>query len=601
MAYDNTEAEIQNPNTVFRQPSEAAPAKTTTVVAPEQKQAIAVPQVSGTRAPVSQDQLSSGDGFNPPAGSRGPPQGAVTVQSEPTPHNAKPPIDPRPLAHLEKHRPEDYAEVMQISEQLGISPERFAAHWHAESRLAPNAPRGQDGEVGPMQVMPSTAAKFIQQSGGRLDLFNPHDNKLIAGMVMRELDGTYGKDSFISAARYNGGARGGEGAQKAAAYARRYIMPTAPESAELDLHNHKEHSMDPAGLVRAGVQGGPEGFFRYAASTASSGLPTSDVWRQAEATLVGAMIAKGDMAGAQHARDFVMQMSHQGTNMNLMAAHQALQAGNGKATADLLAKAHAFFPDGTIGRFRTDGKNVWAETTDENNPGMKVGPSFQVTPDKIAGMLNQTTDPHQYLKTLTETQKAASEARLREQHGDYYASAGQRATERSAATIGAAQIHANATTEAARIRAGAQANKPDHALDRATTKAADTAYGDIVNPANEGLTLDQKGRMSELHKAVMMGGATSTQAERVARGLSDGTLQLLKGQDGNYGVVSKDNPRAPIAYLPPGAVEKLLPPQQAQASPVGAGATSALGAQQQTSNLAGTVPVQQSSALPMRG
>lgn len=627
MAYDNTETEIQHPNTVFRQP------ETTTVVAPEQKQALATggvtegqlraqydaavkryPQTEGKyesgfynseqgagkrpqgesweryRARAADILTPQGGDFSAPAGSRGQSQGAMTVQSEPTPHTAKPPIDPRPWAWVQKNNPQIHEWIENASNTTGVSPERIAAHMYEESRFNPKIGRGGDGEIGPMQMLPSTAAGYT--ANGRLDPFQPQDNVLMGALYMRDLDNKYGKDSFTSVARYNGSG------PKAVAYARR-VMPTAPESAELQLHN-KEGSMDPAGLVRAGVQGGPDGFFRYAVSTAPSGLPMSDVWRQAEASLVGAMIAKGDMAGAQHARDFVLQMSHQGTNMNLMAAHQALQAGNGKAAADLLAKAHAFFPDGTIGRFRTDGKNVWAETTDENNPGTKVGPSFQVTPDKIAGMLNQTTDPQQYLKTLTEMQKAASQARLAEQHGDYYAGAAQRSADKNATSILTTRERTDATRYAADKRLEAAALKqggPDKTLSRQVDKETEEKFA----ATRSDLPPEQNSRAGGIYHAVRMGGATPPEAEAVAKGLTDGSLLGARLPDGRWGIVNKDKPGQVIQYLPPGSLDKFAPPQQPQPSPVGAGATSALGAQQTTSNLAGTVPVQQSSAMPMRG
>ena len=38
------------------------------------------------------------------------------------------------------------------------------------------------------------------------------------------------------------------------------------------------------------------------------------------------------------------------------------------------------FPDGTIGRFRTNRKQVYAERLDEHDPSQPIGESFKVTP-----------------------------------------------------------------------------------------------------------------------------------------------------------------------------------------------------------------------------
>lgn len=601
MAYDTTQDEVNNPNTNFVQPQ-----ATTSPIAPDQRQAVtselprpALPSAdgAGTYSPEQIAQIKQGD-FAHPAGASGQPQQALaTAQSEPTPQIQKPPIDPRPYALASQKSPQVQEWIDRAAQATGVSPDRIAAHMWAESRMNPNAPRGADGEIGPMQMLPSTAANYTAH--GRLDPFNPEDNVLMSALYMRDLDNKYGKDSFASVAHYNGSG------PAAATYARG-IMPTAPQSAELDLHA-KPGSMTPQGLVQAGSQGGPDAFFRYAVQTAPAGMPTSDVWRQAEATLVGAMIERGDIAGAQHARDFVLQMSHAGANQNLMGAQQMLAAGNGTAAAQLLAKAHTFFPDGTIGRFRTDGKNVWAETVDENNPSMKLGPSFQVTPDAIAGMLNQTTDPQKYLQTLTAQQKAAAEARLALLHGDYYATGNQRAAMREEGQLGAAAIRGQSLENAATIRANAAAGKPNNALNNAATKYADTALSDITNPANEGLELGEKAKIAGVIQEMMKNGATGLEAEHVGRGLHDKTLALLRGADGNYGVVSKDSPNKPLYILPKEVGDKLTGQQTPQGSPIGAGAGSPAAMMMGGSNLAGAggtpqaaLPVQQSSAVPSR-
>src|SRR4051812_35960942 len=125
MAYDNTDAEIQNPNTTFRQPPpDPAPVKTTTVVAPEQRQALAPALPSsdgaGTYSPEQIARMKQGGDFPAPSGSRGPSQGAVTVQSEPTPQVAKPPIDPRPWAWVQKKSPQIHEWIDNAANATGV-------------------------------------------------------------------------------------------------------------------------------------------------------------------------------------------------------------------------------------------------------------------------------------------------------------------------------------------------------------------------------------------------------------------------------------------------------------------------------------------------
>lgn len=597
MPYDPTQDAAANPNTTFIQPPADTPATTQTAPAAQPQQqpqeaipvqapatseegSTPVPKVAdntGAPAPsgaASQQQPQEPAPFPPPVGASGQPQQALqTAQSAPTPQTMKPLIDPRPWALMQQKEPEIADYVRNASEITGVSPEKIAGHMWQESHFNLNAPRGADGEIGPMQILPSTAAKYT--AGGRLDPFNPHDNIIMAATYMRDLDNRFGKDSFASVAHYNGSG------PKAVAYARR-MMPGAPDSAEMTMHA-KPGTMTPTGLVKAGVSGGPDGFFQYAVQNAPAGTAPSDVWRQAEATLVQAFIERGDIAGAQHARDFVLQQSHVGSNMWLMQAYNQLANGDGVGAAKSMAKAHAFFPDDTIGRFRTDGRNVWADRIDEGT-GQRLGPSVQITPDSIKGLLNQTTDPAKFVQTLNENQKAAAQARMEELHGDYYGGLNQTrqniADTNAAARLGAAQIRAN--------RQGAMT--PEQ-----INKDVEERYGELAAPD---MSPTERAMKAETHAEMLREGMTGTQAQSVMKGLSDKTLGLLRLQDGNYGVVDLKGGK-PVAYLPSAIGDKLAPPQQPpQRSPIGSGAGTpyAMGAGI-NSNLTGTVMPQQ-QAIP---
>jgi hypothetical protein len=569
MSYDTTGDQINNPNTTFVEP-----------------------KASATTAPAAAPSPSSD--FGPPAGAGASSSGgAVTASSEAPPSYKKPNIDPRPYAYFAKNNPQFKAAIDDAAELTGVNPLRLAAHKWAESRGNLQSARGADGEIGIMQIMPSTAREI--DPTGKLDPNNPHDALIMAGMYINKLDGKFGQDSFKSIARYNGSG------PHAIDYARRL---TGLGGKDFDPSHYgytadSDSAMNTKGLVAAGSRG-PDQFLNYAVQTAPPGMPMSDVWRTAEANLVEAFMRKGDIAGAQHARDFVLQLSHAGANQYLMAADKAMQMGDGVSAAQYLAKSHAFFPDDTIGRFRTNGKDIYAERIDEHDPTRRLGPSIQVTPESIRALLNQTTDPQQYLKTVRENQAAAADARLKEAHGAYYGSLpatrigiaamnNQRALDvadkNAASRENAANIAAGSRERAATIRAGGSGQKGALTQNQ-VNKDVEDRYGDLAQPD---LAPAERAQMSELHAGLTRGGLTGTSAQAVVKGLGDKSLKLMRGADGSYAAVDKEG--KPVALIPKEYGDKFAPPQQSATggTPVGAGAATpyAVGAGVQQ-NLAGT-------------
>lgn len=588
-------------------PIAAPPAPSTAPYVPQEPGKAYAPwadQAEGRQSQV----IGDGQPYIPVMGAKGTPPAAVaTTQSEPTPQVDKPPLDPRPYAWVAENDPALKEVIDKASELTGVSPERIAWHGFTESKLNPNAPRGKAGEIGMMQILPSTAAGV--SLNGKLDPHDTADNVMMSALLMKDLDGRWGKDSLLSVAHYNGSG------PRAIAYGKS-AFPTGQFNDDTLAKMAQGGSMTPRGLVEAGVQGGPDAFARYMTETAPAGMPMTDQWRHAEDLLSKAFLQKGDIEGAQHARDYVLQMSHTGTNQYLMAAHQALSNGQGQAAAQYLAKAHAFFPDGTVGRFHTDGKNVYADQLDENDPTRKAGPSSLVTPQAIESLLNQTTDPAKFVKTLHEQQAANADARLKQLHGDYYRDYQQTRKDVNASTVAGRQsvadTHAAATVDAARIRAGIDHNT---ALSRQVDKETTETYSPDLNATNKGLSPAALANMADVHKdARTFGQSTPMQAERISRGLSDNTLRLLRGADGNYGVVDPTSKNSqPIGYLSKAMGDRLLggaaaQPQAIPASPVGAGAATPFAAGSGVnSNLTGTVtpqpqqrvPVAQSSAMPV--
>lgn len=585
----------------------------------------------------SQGKASPAEPNQPATASQGVPTGGVTkvAQSEATPtandqgqaNTGRPVVDPRPLAWLEKNDPQRFQEVQQNAKEAGINPARLAAHWYNESGFQYN-PENKPGDGhGPLQVLPSTAKDFNDH--GNLNVDDPHDNIKIASSLIRDLDNKYGRDSVSSVAAYQGGqgsandiANNPDAAMRNHPQTMAYAQKMFPGYDINGGHFNSGNTVDPKAAVQAGTAGGPDGFLKYIVN-ASGGAPMTDAWQGAEGSLVKAFLMKGDIAGAQHARDFVLQMSHQGSNMHLMAAHQAMMNGDSVSAAQHLAAAHAFFPDGTMGQFGIDKSgNLWGARMDEHDPTKMMGQPFRVTPDGISAMLNQTQDPNQYLKMMMEERTNSANVRHLDKMGEYYGdllkSRETIAANKNETSTTNANIRADATVTAAETRAqGRQGMGPQSALYTQANKESTALYGPDAMPS-----VDAQGRaaLSETYVGARSMGSTAQGAEYIAGGLKDGTLRLLRGQTGEAGVADAKTGRV-VGYLPQSTVDRVFgtapaaQPQQGvpvghpgagtgpNTSPVGAGANSGYAqGSGVTQNLSGTVqpqqPIQQSSAVP---
>lgn len=600
------------------------------------------PQSSASPAP---QQVASNAAGPWPRGPQGASGGGAVATSEPAPMTPKLQLGPERYIALKERNPH-LGDLIDIAAQkVGVPPVDLANIAYVENRFktGAGAATSEAGAIGPMQVMPATARML--DPTGKLDIHNDADNVLLGAMAYKQMADRYGVTSPSAFAGYFAGPGEVDAAAKmdqATAQGRfpkmfDYINairspdvegtggggssnPRALQLASAGASDSDEPiqltgsgSMTPQGIIRSATQGGPQGFMQYMVQNGPQGMGMTDLWRHAEASLVSSFILKGDMEGAQHARDFILQLSHAGSNMNLMAAHQALARGDGVAAANLLAQAHAFFPDGTMGRFRTNGQQVWAERLDENNPSQRIGDPMQVTPDGIASLLNQTTNPAQYLQTLSAQQKTAADVAHLNAMSNYYGSLPEERREaaetRANAVMTAAQTHANATetaaqaranamTTAAQIRADAMGAKPDLARARAVEKETNTNYDPSMAPDQS-----DEGRMAfakegGLYQALRNENVSGPQAKVLAEGLNSGALGMRPLADGRIGVVDKGGNA--LVYLPQSILGRLGMGGQQSAqpqSPVGAGATSmyARGAGV-SSNLTGTVTPQPAAA-----
>jgi hypothetical protein len=160
-------------------------------------------------------------------------------------------------------------------------------------------------------------------------------------------------------------------------------------------------------MQRAAQSGDVRPFISTMAQGLPQGMSSGDGWKHVEALMVGAMIAKGDMVGAQHARELVFQMSHVGAVQGLMRARQ-LMGDDGKGdlvgAAQALAQAYYAMPDGGMGKVYVTNQGLVGQRFNETT-GQKVGGMFPITPGFLDGLINQAQDPQTYLKTLRESQK----------------------------------------------------------------------------------------------------------------------------------------------------------------------------------------------------
>jgi len=465
--------------------------------------------------------------------------------------------------------------------KYGVSPQRLAWTWWREGGFQTSPPDSSTGAQGAFQVQPQTAAGFPHQ--GNLTDFGT--NLDVAARYIHQLDGLYGPDTPSSVAAYFGGpgsvnaiAADPGGAAKAHPKTLAYAQSAFPGAQIGPQSFVGGGSMTPRNIVDAGTKGGPTGLITYIANAAPRGMPMSDAWQHAETKLEEAFLGRGDIVGAQHARDWILQQSHAGANAFLMQAHQELMGGNPTGAAQALAKAHAFVPDGTAARFVVDQKGqIWGERLDEHDPSNVIGQPFQVTGDGILSMLQTTADPATYLQQVQTERASVASAREKNAYGDYFAGILPNRTKlaeiHANTAIATAGIHGNATVTAAGIRSQARTGVgPAAALSREVDKEATRLYSaDSSNPnLSPNTPPAQRGTMAEIYHDVRMLGSTGPMAQYAVQGLVSKQLSLVQATDGNYAVIDpKANPPTPLAYISKGMADRLGAGQAARGSPVG--------------------------------
>lgn len=556
---------------------------------------------------------------------KAPEQPAQPGQPQTTSTSSFPLVDPRPLDQLRQSNPRLYAATMAASQEWGVDPERIAAHMKIESGFKHY---GSDGKIttsetgahGLMQLMPGTANDYAtDKMGNKMDPTNDVDNIRIGAHYISHLDSQLGKNSMASRVAYFSGegnlekmqeyAKTHSEAETEAAFPKsfHYARMMAPfndvgVSALAGHQGTPSGAISPQGVMQS-AQGGPAGLLSYIVQAKGQDVPLSDAWLAAEKALVRNRIQAGDMAGVQHAHDFILNMSHSGFNQSLQQADQALANGDGIGAAKALAAAHAFFPDGAMGQFGVDkAGNVWGQRMDPADPSKTVGAPFQVTRTGLMAMFNQSSDPKQYLDEIYNQRKLVSSETHNAALNDYYKDQVQArrdvAQTNADARRDAAQTRADATVSAAEVRSqGKTGTGPQAGFYKAVDKETADNYGpDVLSKASD----NDRGLLADIHTSAREYGANALRARQAALGLKDGSLKVRQatGSGGEYGVVDPKKPDAPpIAYISEEVVKKLTggkgvtPPAGGAAVQIGSRTSPTAGAP----TLAGT---SQSSAVP---
>jgi len=367
-----------------------------------------------------------------------PDQKTPTNQSQPpVPASEKvriPPYDPKPYASLivatkdtdpVKAQAAEAAltAIEKAAKDTGVPADQLAMHAWMESKFNLNAPDGSSGEQGPFQIMPGTR-----------DLVDPthmYDPKTwdgaahLAGLVLAPLNAAYGEGSPAVAIGYNAGpqnaARFAAGkVDQVPASALTYAQKCYPGQTISPANCTTPPNVDPDAL-HAAMKAGPDATMRYVAQTGPDSTPLGQKWQAAETSLVYASLMKGDVAGAQQAQELILGMSRQGASNALMNADRALAAGDGTTAAQQLAVAHAFFPDGSFGKFGVDSQgNVWAQQFSEKDPTLALGQPFQVTRQNLQPQLVMTSDPNKYLDAIQKINLQNAQTEFEKQHGAYF-------------------------------------------------------------------------------------------------------------------------------------------------------------------------------------
>ena len=404
-----------------------------------------------------------------------PDQKGDAQQSESTNTSYAPPVNPSPWRYLQANDPQKAQLIKDAVEKYGggsVTYEQVAAHWANESNFGYTSVTSKNGAIGPMQILESTHKAMDPR--GDFDINTVQGGLAVAVTYLKHLavDEHLGANSVMTNFAYMRGPGAARAAQADFDGTMR-SMPVAFQGLAKfypDMQLGKDQFPGNGGgqsyrdnYRQILQQTEPDGVLHMLATTGPTGMGMTDRWKMLEGSLVAAAIAHGNFEAVQHVSDWVAQMSHQGALSNLALASTMMQQGNMEGAAGALAKAHAFFPDGTYGRFGVDAKGrLFGEQFSEST-GQSMGPAFQISNEHVMQQMLQLQNPRNYIQALQAYQKTNAQIDLDRAHAQHY---------RDEPELRQAAIDArrDAQTEREAAAAQRQRDKQQHDFDLAGAK-----------------------------------------------------------------------------------------------------------------------------------
>jgi hypothetical protein len=166
-------------------------------------------------------------------------------------------------------------------------------------------------------------------------------------------------------------------------------------------------------LVAANAAAGPDGVLEKLQQSGPAGLGDTDRWRGMQSAMEHYLIISGHPEMAGMAQEWVAQVSHQGAVSHLMAADQALLAGDTQGAINHVLKSYAFFPDGAYARAGMDKKGeIWAYKIADGSHGDPISSPLHITHEVLAQKMIELRNPQTYTKVLQDHQKVNAEINL---------------------------------------------------------------------------------------------------------------------------------------------------------------------------------------------
>lgn len=485
-----------------------------------------------------------------------PSQKAPSQQSEPTPPVA-PQISHAAFDRLSKSDQDYLIKVAREDGQGQVSPYQLAATWQREGGAQhAGVPNGSAGEIGPFQIKPGTWDTL--DPGRTIDITTfPGAARVAARYYADSAQHGYKAQSPGQDAAYMAGAGGARNwanltpAQQASV---RQMYPGFDPAKDswANAGNAASDQQIHNAVVDAGHRFGPNGALQAIVETGANGVGMSQLWRNAEAAGIRYMLSSGHPEAVPAMHEWYAQMSHQGALSNMYAGYQALRGGSPQTAAQFFARAHAFFPDGSFGRFGVDKDNkVFGELLDEGTH-QSMGPGFQITPEAVQEEMMRIVHPANFIEKLVDMRAKTAEIQLHQAQTSYYlqrpdlqreaiSERGREADERSAdrqAALGATSQRAADAQQRHEDQVQQQLDSDRRPIDASVTKRYDETGTEAVS-RSKGETDDQYGARSQVEAVLRYptraGGAgmATKSAENLAAGIVQGKQKLVHGKDAN--------------------------------------------------------------------